>query len=69
MNPHRQVHVCSTSRVAALGGGEEEEDGRWRGEEGCGLEKVRVLEPCREACPGCCCFSQDSARASKTENR
>lgn len=54
MNPHRQVHVCSTSRVAVLGEG---------------LEKVRVLELCRKACPGCCCLAKTAPAKQKTDDR
>lgn len=36
---------------------------------GWGLEKVRVLELCRRACPGCCCLAKRAPAKQKTDDR
>lgn len=36
---------------------------------GWGLEKVRALELCRRACPGCCCLAERAPAKQKTDDR
>lgn len=54
MNPRWQVRVCFTSGMLEGGDG--------------GLEKVRVLELCRRARPGCCCLAKTAPAKQKTDD-